>query len=187
MVAEAAKTAKPGRVDRRPRLAPGEVDVAPDAERRRLSDARVARRGVAEQPGRADARQRPRQLRQRARRWSCRASPGTTPNPAGGEILKDATGDPTGLLRETASRPDPRRRRPADAGRARGARAQGPRARRPGSAVEGHHTFQDAGSSFATIDLMKTDGRRGAARRAAVGDGARGQRGAKRRSWRSTG
>ncbi len=27
----------------------------------------------------------------------------TTPNPAGGEILKDAAGNPTGLLRETAS------------------------------------------------------------------------------------
>jgi hypothetical protein len=25
-----------------------------------------------------------------------------TPNPAGGEILKDQQGDPTGLLRETA-------------------------------------------------------------------------------------
>ena len=27
----------------------------------------------------------------------------TTPNPAGGEVLKDASGEPTGLLRETAS------------------------------------------------------------------------------------
>ena len=39
-----------------------------------------------------------------ARRWSCRTSPRTTPNPAGGEILKDENGKPTGLLRETASR-----------------------------------------------------------------------------------
>ena len=39
-----------------------------------------------------------------------------TPSPDGGEVLKDASGEPTGLLRETASRLDhrSRRRRAAD-------------------------------------------------------------------------
>ena len=39
----------------------------------------------------------------------------TTPNPDGGEILKDARGNPTGLLRETASRLVREGRRRADA------------------------------------------------------------------------
>ena len=52
-----------------------------------------------------------------------------TANPAGGEILKDAKGQPTGLLRETASRPDRPRRRRADADARRGRSARAPRAR----------------------------------------------------------
>ena len=51
-------------MDLRPRLAPGEVDVQTGAERRGLSDARLARRGVAGQPGDPHAREWPRQLRQ---------------------------------------------------------------------------------------------------------------------------
>jgi len=77
-----------------------------------------------------------------------------TVNPAGGEVLKDANGEPTGLLRETA---------------------EGLIHQTPGSPEErlararkvleladrevlskGITSFQDAGSSFATIDLMKT-------------------------------
>jgi predicted amidohydrolase YtcJ len=72
-----------------------------------------------------------------------------TPDPAGGEILKDASGNPTGLLRETASglvhtgRGDPARAR----------RALELASREVAS--KGVTSFQDAGSSFATIDLMK--------------------------------
>ena len=72
-----------------------------------------------------------------------------TPNPPGGEILKDAAGNPTGLLRETAS------------GLVRTGRGDPARARRALElasqevASKGVTSFQDAGSSFATIDLMK--------------------------------
>lgn len=73
----------------------------------------------------------------------------STPNPAGGEILKDAAGNPTGLLRETASR------------LVRTERGDETRARRvlelasQEALSKGLTSFQDAGSSFATIDLMK--------------------------------
>jgi predicted amidohydrolase YtcJ len=73
----------------------------------------------------------------------------STPNPAGGEILKDSAGNPTGLLRETASGlvhtnvGDP-------------ARAQKALELASQEALrKGITSFQDAGSSFATIDLMK--------------------------------
>ena len=80
-----------------------------------------------------------------------------TENPAGGDILKDASGNPTGLMRERASglikvhagetplTPDERVER----------------ARRVLELAakevlsKGITTFEDAGSSFATIDLMK--------------------------------
>jgi predicted amidohydrolase YtcJ len=74
----------------------------------------------------------------------------TTPDPRGGEILKDGTGDPTGLLRETAS------------GLVRTGRGDESRTRRAlelasqEALSKGLTSFQDAGSSFATIDLMKT-------------------------------
>ena len=81
-----------------------------------------------------------------------------TPNPAGGDFLKDATGKPTGMFRETASRliragtgePDPT---PAEAA------ARGRRILELASAEvvsKGVTSFQDAGSSFADVDLMKT-------------------------------
>lgn len=75
---------------------------------------------------------------------------GATPNPPGGEILKDAQGHPTGLLRETA------------AGLVRTGRGDEARARKvlelasAEALSKGITTFQDAGSPFATIDLMKT-------------------------------
>ena len=73
----------------------------------------------------------------------------STPNPPGGEILKDAAGQPTGLLRETASglvrtgRGDPSRTRKA--------------LQLASEEVlsKGVTSFQDAGASFAMIDLMK--------------------------------
>jgi predicted amidohydrolase YtcJ len=73
----------------------------------------------------------------------------STPNPPGGEILKDAAGNPTGLLRETASglvhtgRGDPSRARKALELASQEALSKGVT------------SFQDAGSSFATIDLMR--------------------------------
>jgi predicted amidohydrolase YtcJ len=73
----------------------------------------------------------------------------STPDPTGGEILKDAAGNPTGLLRETASglvrinRGDPLRARKALELASQEALSKGVT------------SFQDAGSSFATIDLMK--------------------------------
>ena len=82
-----------------------------------------------------------------------------TPNPPGGEIVRDATGDATGLLREAAqllpeaarARADsalPPAQREADARRAvelAGADALS----------KGITSFHDAGSSFATIDLFR--------------------------------
>jgi predicted amidohydrolase YtcJ len=73
----------------------------------------------------------------------------TTPNPSGGEILKDANGNPTGLLRETASMLV--RRRSDDEARARRALELASQE----ALSKGLTSIQDAGSSFATIDLMK--------------------------------
>ena len=83
----------------------------------------------------------------------------TTVNPSGGEILKDATGRPIGLLRETAS---------GVVGRAyeqwRSAKTAAERdgdARRQvqlsvqASLEKGITSFHDAGSNFATIDVLK--------------------------------
>ncbi len=72
-----------------------------------------------------------------------------TPNPGGGEILKDAGGEPTGLLRETAA--SRLRVGAGDPGREERALALA-------SAEvlsKGITSFHDAGASFATIDLMK--------------------------------
>lgn len=82
-----------------------------------------------------------------------------TPNPPGGEILKDKQGTPTGLLRETAS------------GLVRKALADWLAKRTPEekeahdrqvielaaqeSLSKGLTSFQDAGSSFETVDLLK--------------------------------
>jgi predicted amidohydrolase YtcJ len=72
-----------------------------------------------------------------------------TPNPRGGEILKDTNGNATGLLRETASGLV----RPARGDEARTRRALELASREALS--KGLTSFQDAGSSFSTIDLMK--------------------------------
>ena len=78
-----------------------------------------------------------------------------TANPAGGEVVKDSTGDPTGLLRESAQ------------GLMRAAMAKMPRLSKADADArfrkevalagadalsKGVTTFHDAGSSFATID-----------------------------------
>ena len=82
-----------------------------------------------------------------------------TPNPKGGEILHDAEGNPIGIFRETA------------AGLLSGVRARAAAKRSDKEAFEyslraielaakeclenGITSFQDAGSSFATVDLLK--------------------------------
>ena len=112
--------------------------------------------GLAEQSGLPHARQRPRELRQ-CEGDAAVGRHGATPNPAGGEFLKDAAGKPTGMFRETASRlirtgtgePPPT---PAEAV----ARAR--RVYELASAEvlsKGVTSFQDAGSSFGDVDRMK--------------------------------
>ena len=82
---------------------------------------------------------------------------GKTPNPPGGDFLKDSSGNPTGLFRETASRLIRSRAgepplTPAE---------QAARARRILELASqevlsnGVTSFQDAGSSTADVDLMK--------------------------------
>lgn len=72
-----------------------------------------------------------------------------TRNPPGGEILKDAGGDPAGLLRETAE--GLVRMGAGDKDRTR----KGLELASAAALSKGITSFQDAGSSFATIDLMK--------------------------------
>jgi predicted amidohydrolase YtcJ len=82
-----------------------------------------------------------------------------TPNPPGGEIVKDASGEPTGLLRETAQGLAGRVRAQAAAQRS-AADIEAERRRvmelaAQESLSKGVTTFHDAGSGFATIDFMK--------------------------------
>ncbi|HWP81031.1 MAG TPA: amidohydrolase [Bacteroidota bacterium] len=82
-----------------------------------------------------------------------------TQNPPGGEILKDGKGNPTGLLRETAQ--GLVRRALAEARAKRSAAELEEEARKQAelAALEclsnGVTSFQDAGSSFETIDLFR--------------------------------
>ena len=82
-----------------------------------------------------------------------------TKSPAGGDILKDAQGDPTGLFRETADRL-------LDAAYARARQGMRPAEREAEvrrqiqladeeAVTKGVTSFQDAGSSFDTIDVFK--------------------------------
>jgi predicted amidohydrolase YtcJ len=81
----------------------------------------------------------------------------TTKNPEGGEILKDAKGNPTGLLRETASRLVKRGLgEPAPTVEERLARERRVLDLAAQEALsKGITSFQDAGTSFETIDRMK--------------------------------
>jgi len=83
----------------------------------------------------------------------------TTVNPSGGEILKDASGRPTGLLRETASGLVSRsleawRATKTPAEREADARRQVELAVQA-SLEHGVTSFHDAGANFATIDILK--------------------------------
>jgi hypothetical protein len=83
----------------------------------------------------------------------------TTQSPAGGDVLKDAKGEPTGLFRETADRL-------LDAAYARAREGMKPEEREAEvrrqiqladeeAVAKGITSFQDAGSSFETIDVFK--------------------------------
>jgi predicted amidohydrolase YtcJ len=84
---------------------------------------------------------------------------GQTPNPSGGEILKDATGAPTGLLRERAQGVIARARADYESKRTAADRlAETYKAIALAideSLSKGITTFEDAGSSFATVDILK--------------------------------
>jgi predicted amidohydrolase YtcJ len=82
-----------------------------------------------------------------------------TPNPTGGEILKDAKGSPTGLLRERASGVVSRARTEAENRRTPAERAEvlnrAIKLAVDESLSKGITSFQDAGSPFATVDVLK--------------------------------
>jgi predicted amidohydrolase YtcJ len=82
----------------------------------------------------------------------------STPNPPGGELLQDTSGEPTGLLRERASGLIRRGAgEPAPTGEERRARSRRILELASREVVsKGITTFQDAGSAFADVDLMKT-------------------------------
>ena len=89
--------------------------------------------------------------------WSFPESRRTTPNPPGGDFLRDASGNPTGLFRETASRlirtgaGEPPRTPEEETARARRILELASQE----AVSKGVTTFQDAGSGFATVDLLK--------------------------------
>ena len=77
-----------------------------------------------------------------------------TVSPAGGEVLKDPSGEPTGLLRETAESLIHETSGSPEERQARARKVLELADREVLS--KGITSFQDAGTSFATIDLMKT-------------------------------
>jgi predicted amidohydrolase YtcJ len=85
---------------------------------------------------------------------------GKTPSPAGGEILKDAKGEPTGLLRERAQDLAGRARAQWEAKRTPAERLAEKRKAidlaMDESISKGITTFEDAGSPFDTIDMLKS-------------------------------
>ena len=150
-VARAAKAGQAGRLDRGPRLAPIQVGPSARAQRGRLPAARFARQGVARNPvllehasGHAAF--------VNAKALQAAGITRDTPNPSGGEILKDQQGNPTGLMRERAadlvsgvygkwqaSHTDLRREIALASDEA---------------VAKGITTFEDAGSPFATVDVL---------------------------------
>jgi predicted amidohydrolase YtcJ len=83
----------------------------------------------------------------------------STPNPPGGEIVKDASGEPTGLLRETAQGLVSRVRSRSNAERPAADRAAEQRRvmdlAAEAALANGITTFHDAGTSFDAVDFMK--------------------------------
>ncbi len=91
---------------------------------------------------------------------------GETPNPDGGEIIKDMRGDPTGLLRETAQGLVGRALAEAESEMSAEERDEQNRTMARLAAEEalrhGITSFHDAGSGFGTIDFLKTLNEEGA-------------------------
>ena len=85
---------------------------------------------------------------------------GDTPNPPGGEIVHDAEGRPTGVLRETAEGLVQRVFNEAEASRTVAERdalaREQVRLANEDLLRKGVTSFQDAGSGFGTVDLLKT-------------------------------
>ena len=83
----------------------------------------------------------------------------STPNPSGGEILKDARGNPTGLLRERAQGLASRARAEAENRRTPAERAailnRSIKLATEEALSKGITTFEDAGSPFTTVDVLK--------------------------------
>lgn len=83
----------------------------------------------------------------------------STPDPSGGEIAKDSSGNPTGLLKEQASGLVQRARAAADRNKTPADREADTRRELELAAQEclskGLTSFQDAGSPFSTIDVMR--------------------------------
>jgi predicted amidohydrolase YtcJ len=83
-----------------------------------------------------------------------------TPDPPGGEIVRDGQGDPTGMLRETAQYParqalaDYRAQRPPEVVEAE--LRQQVKLAADEALAKGITTFHDMGETFETIDLLKT-------------------------------
>ena len=91
---------------------------------------------VTRSPGAARARRRSRDLGQLEGARSSRASRAATPDPAGGKIVRDAHGEPTGVLVDNAT--GARRREACRSRRPSCARAPDPR-RREARDRDGHH------------------------------------------------
>jgi predicted amidohydrolase YtcJ len=83
----------------------------------------------------------------------------STPNPSGGEIVHDAQGNPTGMMRESAQRLTNPARARSDSGRSRAERDALDRRvvdlAGADALAKGVTSFHDAGTNFATIDLFK--------------------------------
>jgi len=82
-----------------------------------------------------------------------------TPDPPGGTILEDASGEPTGLLRETAEElvgvAHARSQTDLPADRVESQRRRAVELAARDCLAKGVTTFQDAGSDFATVDLLR--------------------------------
>ena len=175
MVARGGEHREAGSVDLRPRLAPGEVDGEAGARtskgfRSTTSLSKVSPNNpvlLTHASGHASFAN--------AKAMELSGVTGKTANPPGGDFIKDAKGNPTGLFRETASRLIRRGAgeppRTPDEERARG--PQGARARVRGGRRQGHHVVP--GRRLVVRDRRSHEGddRRGQDERAALDHAAR--------------
>ena len=158
MVAQAVEKAKPGQWIIGRGWHQEKWSSTPAAERRGVPDARVARQGLAEQPG-ASSRTRAATRRSRTRRRSSfPESTAQTANPEGGEILKDKSGTADGPASRdgVATHQTRRRRADADAGGdakpASGARSSWPIRK---SISKGSRAFRTPGRRSSVVNRVK--------------------------------